>query len=75
MRVDDDLLVMLDSQIVRLGGVGQAIWEAAAASVPLEQLADNVGRVHGRHEGYRIAVEAAAEQLVGATVVLERGGE
>lgn len=74
MRVDGDLLVMLDSQIVRLGGVGPAIWEAAAGAVPLEQLADNVGRVHGRHQGYRTAVETAAEQLVGATV-LERGGE
>lgn len=74
VRVDGDLLVMLDSQIVRLGGVGPAIWEAAAGAVPLEQLADNVGRVHGRHQGYRTAVETAAEQLVGATV-LERGGE
>lgn len=74
VRVDGDLLLMLDSQVVRLGGVGPTIWEAAAGAVPLEQLAYNVGRVHGRHKGYRMAVEAAAEQLVEATV-LERGGE
>lgn len=73
VRIDDDLLVMLDSEIVRLGGVGPAIWEAAVNAVPLEQLAEEVGRVHGRREGYRTAVAAAAGELV-AKAVLERGG-
>lgn len=72
VRVDGDLLVMLDSEIVRLGGVGPAIWEAAAGAVPLEQLAEDVGRVYGRREGYRTAVAAAAGQLVEKSV-LERG--
>ncbi|MFC7850170.1 hypothetical protein ACFUTU_17005 [Arthrobacter sp. NPDC057388] len=73
VRVDGDLLLMLDSEIVQLGGVGPAIWEAAAHAVPLEQLADQVGSVHGRQEGYRAAVAAAVGQLVEKSV-LEQGG-
>ena len=65
---------MLESEIVRLSGIGPAIWEAAANAVPLDQLAEEVGRVHGRHEGYRAAVAAAAGQLI-AKSVLEQGGE
>lgn len=65
---------MLDSEIVRLGGVGPAIWEATAGAVPLEQLAEAVGRVHGRQEGYRTTIAAAAGQLV-AKSLLEQGGE
>ncbi|PNH85234.1 ATP-binding protein [Arthrobacter sp. AFG20] len=73
VKVDDDLLVMLDSEIVRLGGVGPAIWEAAAGAMSLEQLAEEVGRVHGRDEGYRTAVAAAVGQLVEKSI-LEQGG-
>jgi hypothetical protein len=74
VRVDGDLLVMLESEIVRLGGVGPTLWEAAAGAVPLQELTEEVGRVHGRHEGYRTAVAVAAGQLVGKSV-LEQGGQ
>ncbi|WP_258064406.1 hypothetical protein [Arthrobacter sp. ZGTC131] len=74
VTVDGDLLVMLETEIVRLSGIGPAIWDAATAAVPLELMAEEVGRVHGRHEGYRADVAAAAGQLI-AKSVLEQGGE
>ena len=74
VAVDGDLLVMLDAEIVRLGGIGPAIWEATARAVPLDELAEEVGDVHGRPEGYRAAVGAAVEQLI-AKSILEPGGE
>ncbi|MDR6505080.1 hypothetical protein [Arthrobacter oryzae] len=74
VAVGDDLLVMLDSEIVRLSGIGPAVWEATAAAVPPDHLAEEVGARHGRQEGYQAAVAAAAEQLI-AKSVLERGSD
>ena len=74
VAIDGDLLLMLESEIVRLSGIGPAIWEATAIAVPLDQLAEQVGDRHGRPEGYRAAVAAAAEQLI-AKSVLEQGSD
>lgn len=74
VAVGDDLLVMLDAEIVRLSGIGPAIWEATATAVPLDRLAEEVGNRHGRSEGYQAAVAAAVGQLI-ATSVLEQGGD
>jgi hypothetical protein len=72
VAIGGDLLVMLDNEIVRLSGIGPAIWEASAEPISLEQLAEEVGKVHGTPEGYRDAVAAATAQLI-ATSVLEQG--
>jgi hypothetical protein len=74
VAIGGDVLVMLDSEIVRLSGIGPAIWEASANPVRLHQLAEEVGKAHGTPEGYRDAVAAAAVQLV-AKSVLEQGRE
>ncbi|MEK0155880.1 ATP-binding protein [Arthrobacter oryzae] len=72
VAIDGDLLVMLEAEIVRLSGIGPAIWEATASAIPLDELAEHVGEVHGRPEDYRAAVAAAAGQLI-AKSVLEQG--
>jgi hypothetical protein len=72
VAIGADLLLMLDNEIVRLSGIGPAIWEASANPVRLDQLAEEVGNVHGRPEGYRDAVVAATEQLI-VKSVLEQG--
>ncbi|MFF1382191.1 hypothetical protein ACFVWT_01360 [Arthrobacter sp. NPDC058288] len=74
VTVDGDLLVMLESEIVRLSGIGPAIWEATASAVTLNELTEAIAQVHGRPEDYRAAVAAAAGQLI-AKSVLEQGGE
>jgi hypothetical protein len=72
VAIDSDLVVMLDAEVVRLSGIGPAIWEATASAVPLDELTERVGEVHGRPEDYRAAVAAATGQLV-ARLVLEQG--
>jgi hypothetical protein len=74
VAVGGDVLVMVEQEVVRLSGMGPAIWEATASALPLEELAEMVGAVHGRPEGYEAAVAAAVEQLT-ASAVLERGGD
>jgi len=74
VSIADDLLVMLDNQVVRLSGIGPAVWDACANPVRLEGIATYVGSVHGKPRGYREAVAGAVEQLV-AKSVLERGPE
>lgn len=74
VAIGGDLLVMLENEIVRLSGVGPAIWEASVNPLRLDQLAEEVGKVHGTPEGYRDAVAAATQQLI-ASSVLEQGRE
>lgn len=74
VTIGGDLLVMLDKEVLRLSGIGPAIWEATAKAVGLDQLAEEVGKLHGTPEGYREAVAAAAEQLI-AKSVMEQSGE
>lgn len=69
VAIGGDLLVMLENQVVRLSGIGPAIWEAADIPVPLEDLVEAVARVHGTPEGYRDAVERAAQQLAAESVL------
>lgn len=72
VAIGSDLLVMLDNEIVRLTGIGPAIWEACAGPLHPERLAEEVTKVHGAPEGYRAAVVRAVEQLL-AKAVLEQG--
>ncbi|QOD05543.1 hypothetical protein IDT60_15000 [Pseudarthrobacter sp. BIM B-2242] len=71
VAIGDDLLLMLDNEIVRLSGIGPAIWEATAKAVAEDQLADEVGKVHGRREGYRVAVSEAVQQLIAKSVLAQ----
>lgn len=71
VAIGGDLLVMLENEIVRLSGIGPAIWEASASAVTPDQLAEEIGKVHGTPEGYRDAVAAATEQLVAKSVLAQ----
>jgi hypothetical protein len=69
VAIGADLLLMLQNQVVRLSGIGPAIWEAAAAPVPPDHLVEAVARVHGAPEGHRAAVVRAVEQLYAQSVL------
>lgn len=73
VAIDGDLLVMLEAEIVRLSGIGPAIWDATARPVTQKELTEEIATVHGRPEGYRAAVVKATEQLVGKEVLKEGG--
>jgi hypothetical protein len=71
VAIGDELLVMLDDEIVRLSGIGPAVWEACDGSLTLNEIAEYVGTKHGTPKGYRDAVAKAVEQLI-AKSILER---
>ncbi|TQJ33612.1 hypothetical protein FBY36_0828 [Arthrobacter sp. SLBN-122] len=71
VKIGRDLLVMLDNEIVRLSGIGPALWEACSVPRGLEELTEHIAELHGEPEGYRATVATAVEQLI-ATSVLER---
>lgn len=70
VRIGGDLLVMLDTEIVRLGGIGPAVWEACASPGGLDEVTDHVASVHGQPEGYREFVASAVEQLVEKSILV-----
>ncbi|MGN7200853.1 hypothetical protein [Arthrobacter sp. SAFR-044] len=72
VAIGDDLLIMLDNEIVRLAGIGPAVWEACARPASLDEITNHVCRVHGQPEGYRAAVAGAVDQLI-AKSILVRG--
>jgi hypothetical protein len=72
VAIDEQLLVVLDSGIVQLAGIGPAIWEAAAEPLTPRQLTEAVAKVHGAPEGYRAAVVRAINCLT-SEGVLEQG--
>ncbi|MGN7147487.1 PqqD family protein [Arthrobacter sp. SAFR-179] len=72
VKIGGDLLVMLDNEIVRLSGIGPALWEACSGPTGLGQVTEHIAKLHGEPEGYRAAVAIAVEQLI-AKSVLERG--
>jgi hypothetical protein len=72
VAIDEQLLVVLDSGIVQLAGIGPAIWEAAAQPLTPRQLTEAVAKVHGAPEGYRAAVVRAINCLT-SEGVLEQG--
>lgn len=69
VRIGGDLLVMLDTEIVRLGGIGPAVWEACASPGGLGEITDHVASVHGQPGGYRESVAAAVDQLVEKSIL------
>jgi hypothetical protein len=69
VAIGEHLLLMLDSGIVQLSGIGPTIWEAAESPVRPRQLAEEVAKVHGTPEGYRDAVANAVAELVAAGVL------
>lgn len=71
VAIGGDLLLMLENQVVRLSGIGPAIWAASAGPVTPDRLAEEVGKVHGTPEGYRDAVAAATEQLIAESVLAQ----
>ena len=73
VAVGTDLLVMLDSGVVRLSGIGPAIWAAASRPISRDELTRAVREVHGAPEGHQAAVVRAVAQLTAAAVLLPAG--
>ncbi|MBT2248071.1 ATP-binding protein [Arthrobacter sp. BHU FT2] len=73
VTIGDDLLLVLEGAVVRLGGIGPALWAAASKPASLNELTQAVRDVHGAPQGHQAAVVRAVEQLTAAGI-LQRSG-
>lgn len=62
--IDGDLLVLQETEILRLSGIAPTIWNASSHSVTAETLAAQIGLEHGLPAGYREALDSAVDELV-----------
>ncbi|SCB75242.1 hypothetical protein GA0061083_0515 [Pseudarthrobacter enclensis] len=73
VTIGDDLLLVLEGAVVRLGGIGPVLWAAAGKPASLVELTQAVRDVHGAPQGHEAAVVRAVEQLTAAGI-LQRSG-
>lgn len=69
VAIGDDLLLMLENGVVRLGGIGPAIWTAACRPLSMDELTQAVREAHGAPQGHQAAVVRAVEQLTAAGIL------
>ena len=72
VEIGDDLLVLTDTQLTKLSGIGPAIWRSAQRPVSLQTLASSIEAEHGLPDGYEALLEGAIDGLIGQGL-LRRG--
>jgi hypothetical protein len=70
IRVDDEVLLLVDGIPMRLGGIGVAIWDAVRMGATEAEFVSAVTRVHGAHpDAGRLVAEAVEALLAGGAIV------
>jgi hypothetical protein len=59
----DELVVLSEAGMIRLGGIGRTIWESTNRPVSVEGLVQAVEKLHGDHPDSRLLVIRAMERL------------
>jgi hypothetical protein len=72
IRVDDEVLVLLDGVPMRLAGIGVTIWDAIRAGAQADGLVDIVTGHHGAHPDAAQFVAAATQALLEAGALVHR---
>lgn len=70
VEIGGDLLVLTETEVIRLSGIGPIIWQTAQRPVSLRTLAARIEAIHGLPEGYEVLLDAAVEGLVGQGLLL-----
>ena len=70
MEIGEDLLVLTETELTRLSGIGPIIWQSAQRPVSMQTLASRIEAVHGLPEGYEALLDAAVDGLVGRGLLL-----
>ena len=70
VEIGDDLLVLTETELTQLSGIGPIIWQAAERPVSMQTLADRIEAVHGLPAGYEALLDAAVGGLVGRGLLL-----
>ncbi|MGP4031800.1 hypothetical protein [Pseudarthrobacter sp. 1C304] len=70
VEIGDDLLVLTETELTRLSGIGPIIWQTARHRVSMQTLAERIEAVHGLPEGYEALLDAAVDGLVDQGLLL-----
>ena len=70
VEIGEDLLVLTETELTRLSGIGPIIWQSARRPVSMQTLASRIEAVHGLPEGYEALLDAAVDGLVGRGLLL-----
>lgn len=70
VEIGEDLLVLTETELIRLSGIGPIIWQTAHCPVSMETLVDRIEALHGLPEGYTALLDAAVNGLVDQGLLL-----
>ena len=70
VEIGEDLLVLTETELTRLSGIGPIIWQTAQRPVSMETLVGRIEAVHGLPEGYEELLDAAVDGLVNHGLLL-----
>lgn len=70
VEIGGDLLVLTDTELTRLSGIGPIIWRSAQHPVSMETLVGKIEALHGLPEGYEALLDVAVDGLVGQGLLL-----
>lgn len=69
VEIEGDLLVLTDSELTRLSGIGPFIWMSTKCPISMRMLTRQLEAVHGLPEGYEAMLDAAVDALVGQGLI------
>ena len=70
VEIGGDLLVLTETELTRLSGIGPIIWQTARRPVSMEELVRRIEALHGLPEGYEALLDAAIDGLISQGLLL-----
>ena len=70
VEIGEELLVLTETELTRLSGIGPIIWQSARRPVSMQTIVDRIEARHGLPEGYEALLDAAVDGLVGQGLLL-----
>lgn len=70
VEIGEDLLVLTETELTRLSGIGPVIWKTALRPVSMETLVGRIEALHGLPEGYEALLDAAVDGLIDQGLLL-----
>ena len=70
VAIGEDLLVLTETELIRLSGIGPIIWQSAKHPVSLQTIVGRIEAVHGLPDGYEELLDAAVDGLVNQGLLL-----
>lgn len=68
--IGEDLLVLTQTELTRLSGIGPIIWQTAQRPVSMQTIVDRIEALHGLPDGYEALLDEAVDGLVDQGLLL-----